>query len=194
MAQKVFTSYKYWDMNVAPLYGVNNTSAFAMTKVRDYVTLFQSAAAKQGIVINKGEADGEDMSKLMDSTIRVKLWTRVYDSTVTVVFISPGMYEHGKPENQQWIPCEISYSLREQSRSDRTSHPNSLVFVILPDRSGHYEYFHFMHHFRIVSENIKNGYGEVVEWNRFIQNIGYYIERANIRRRDTPDYKIVKTV
>ena len=194
MAQKVFTSYKYWDTNVATLYDSHYSCLFEPTKVRDYVTRFQTAATQQGIVINKGETDGEDMSRLTESTIRVKLWNRIYDSTVTVVFISPNMREWEKPENQQWIPREISYSLREQSRSDRTSYPNSLVFVILPDRSGHYDYFRSMYHFTIVAENINNGYGEVVEWNRFIQNIAFYIECANTRRRNTPDYKIVKTV
>ncbi len=194
MAQKVFTSYKYWDTNVAPLYNWGTGGVYTQTKVRDYVTIFQTTASKAGIVINKGEADNEDISMLSERTIRAKLWNRIYDSTVTIVFISPNMREFGKDEDLQWIPREISYSLREQSRSDRTSYPNSLVFVVLPDWSGRYDYFRSMYHFRIVAENINNGYGEVVEWNRFIQNIAGYIERANTRRRNTPDYKIVKTV
>ena len=194
MAQKVFTSYKYWDTSVAPLYNWGTGGVYTQTKVRDYVTIFQTTASNAGIVINKGEADNEDMSMLSESTIRAKLWNRIYDSTVTVVFISPNMREWGKAENLQWIPSEISYSLREQSRSDRTSYPNSLVFVVIPDLGGRYDYFHSMYHFTIVEKNINNGYGEVVAWNQFIQNIAYYIERANTRRRNTPNYKIVKTV
>lgn len=191
MAQKVFISYKYADDNVQVL---SPYDIWHSVTVRDYVTAFQTIATRDKIIVNKGENDNEDLSRLSETTIWNKLRDRIYDSTVTVVFISPNMRVPYKEEKYQWIPREISFSLREQSRSDRTSNPNALLFVVLPNRYGDYTYYRTMNHFSIVAANINNGYGEVVEWGQFIQNIPYYLERANARSKSTPSYKIVKTI
>ncbi len=56
------------------------------------------------------------------------------------MFISRGMKEP-KPEWWQWIPWEISYSLKEIPRGDRVSRTNAVFAVVLPDAVGSYEYF-----------------------------------------------------
>lgn len=71
---------------------------------------------------------------------------RIYDSSVTVVFISPVMKENWKAENDQWTPWEISYSLKEVSRKNKngdavTSRSNAVVAVVLPDINGSYSYY-----------------------------------------------------
>lgn len=88
--------------------------------------------------IYKGESDGEDLSQLSDDTIWEKLKNRIYDSTLTIVMLSKGMREKYKAEKHQWIPQEISYSLKEISRIDSsgnsvTSKTNALIAVIIPD-------------------------------------------------------------
>lgn len=81
------------------------------------------------------------MSYLPDDAIWEKFKNRIYDSSVTIVMISPNMKEPYRSERSQWIPWEISYSLWETTRGDRTSHSNAILAVILPDRNHNYDYY-----------------------------------------------------
>ena len=184
MANKVFVSYKYSDSYVKPMGGVGS-----ITTARNYVDVFERKVKDQGIEVYKGESDGEDLSHLTHDTIWRKLKDRIYDSTVTIVFVSPHMKDMYRPDKDQWIPWEISYSLRKQSRDGRTSHRNSLIYVILPSREGYYDEKGITQ-FRIMEENRKNNYAEVVKWDRFILDIIGAVERANKRRDSVADYLV----
>lgn len=195
MASKVFVSYKYADDNVAHLYSpLYSPYTYTRTTVRSYVDDFMRRAQSAGCVVYKGERADEDLSYLKEDTIWQKLKDRIYDSTITLVFISPNMREPYRKESDQWIPWEIAFSLRETTRSDRTSHSNALIFVVLPDRNGRYDYFSSMRHFAIVAGNIQNGYAEVAHWDDFIANIQCYIDKALRRKQNVPSYKVVKSV
>jgi len=201
MGKKIFISYKYADSKVRILKGIYPTT------VRDYVDIFQSKIDKSDH-INKGEDDGEDMSTLEDSTITSKLGDKIFDSTVTVVFISKGMKEN-IPEKEQWIPWEISYSLREQSRQGYKSKTNAILGVVLPDETGTYDWYysynpacnsitHFTDQlFEMLKKNMFNikepqlrtcngttihegesSYIKTVKWDDFIVNIDWYIEKS----------------
>lgn len=136
--RKIFVSYKYADGNVCPLRQQFGRPVPAT--VRDYVDVIEHYLdCTQNVY--KGESDGEDLSSLSDEQIWDRLKDRIYDSSVTIVMISPNMKEHGKSERSQWIPWEISFSLRETTRHDRTSHSNAMLAVVLPDRNGSYEYY-----------------------------------------------------
>lgn len=166
MGKKIFISYKYADDSVERL---SSTPWFRETTVRDYVDKLETYF-DYSTHIYKGESDGEDLSWLSQDSIWSKLKDRIYDSSVTIVMISPKMKDLYKTDRSQWIPWEISFSLKETTRSDRTSHTNAILAVVLPDSEGSYDYYlsktecgSTLHHtdilFNIIRENkfnIKN--------------------------------------
>ncbi len=167
---KIFISYKYADKHVkqnqtcdwnAWHLEVDNGNYLTC---RDYVTHLMEKVLVDHI--NKAEKDDEDLSHLTEEVIQQKLFDRIYDSTITIILMSKNMKESTK-EKHQWIPREVAYSLREQSRDDRTSHTNGMLAVFLPDENNSYEYavtnkscgvrsWNTPEFFRIVNKNMFN--------------------------------------
>lgn len=139
MGHKIFVSYKYADDQVQNLDGQKNST------VRNYVDKLETFFDYSDHIY-KGESDNEDLSHLSEDTIWAKLRDRIFDSTLTIIFISPGMKVWWQSEKEQWIPWEVSFSLRETKRKTRngvfyTSKLNAMLAVVLPDTNGSYDYF-----------------------------------------------------
>lgn len=134
MGRKIFISYKYGDTKVLALDNI------WQTKARHYVDKLQKFL-DQGDHINKGEQDGQSLGDFSDEHIASKLRDKIYDSSVTVVLVSKGMKNPFETERDQWMPWEISYSLKEHSRDGRISKTNAILAVALPDELGSYSYF-----------------------------------------------------
>ena len=142
MGHKIFISYKYADSNVKNISG----NYWPRDTVRTYVDALQKYISKISDHIYKAEKDGEDLSTFTEETIWSKLKDRIYDSTLTIVMISAGMKEPYLAEKDQWIPWEISYSLKEVSRKNIngtpvTSSSNALLAIVVPDAEGSYNYY-----------------------------------------------------
>lgn len=131
MGRKVFVSYKHSDHNVENLRGFGNTA-------RAYVDYLIEHRLKDEVY--KGEGN-EDISQFKDDTIKTHLKNKIHDSSITIVLISPDMKEPNTMESDQWIPWEVSYSLKEITRNDKLSHTNGILAIVLPDQFGSYEYY-----------------------------------------------------
>lgn len=105
MAHKTFISYKYSESQ----------------DLRDRII----DALGQDVQYYKGEtSDSPDMTDYKTDTIKKNLRDMMYDTSVTIVILSPNMKE------SKWIDWEIEYCLKNITRKERTSHMNGVVGVI----------------------------------------------------------------
>ena len=207
MGYKVFVSYKYGDNNVKMIYKYNKI----IKTSRDYVDILMDEIGKDNIY--KGEENNEDLSHLSEDTIWEKLKDKIYDSSITIVLITPNMIDRCKTEEEQWIPWEISYSLKEITRGDRISRVNGIICVAIPDRNNSYDYVLPEYNeinrkslFPIIKNNMKNikysldlfnfdydeSYIDLVKWDDFITNINTYLKKAKNKSEHSEMYDLHK--
>jgi hypothetical protein len=172
MARKVFVSYKYKDEKVAKLQDffyeeVEGEMIFNTrnTRARDYVDKLQEKIGADNM--NLGEKDGESLEDFSDLEIESSLKKRIRQCSITVVLISKGMKTKDS-EKDQWIPWEVSYSLRVVTTSGNTKQRNAILGVVLPDENGNYDWYYtsnsncnsITHHtgqlFKILKNNMFN--------------------------------------
>lgn len=188
MGRKVFVSYKYKDNDVKELPNVTQP-----TWPCDYVDYIRNNVLKDDDIY-KGENSDEDISTWSEDKIWDHLKEKIYDSTITIVLVSPNMKEDCKWQQSQWIPWEISYSVKETTRNNRMSHRNALLVVVLPDKLGSYKYYDKNNLFPILKSNIDNGYAYVVTWEDFLKYASADISIAFEHKDSTPSYKIIKSL
>lgn len=147
MGRKIFVSYKYKDELVSKLKDIYYDEIDGemklvrrKTRARDYVDALQDLIGKDNM--NLGEKDGESLEDFTDSTIEGKLKDKLFQSSVTIVIISKGMKDSVQAEKDQWIPWEISYSLKTIPRENQTSKMNAVLGVVLPDETGSYNWYY----------------------------------------------------
>jgi len=147
MGRNVFVSYKYSDSKVQDLelfelidFLGSKIKRKVTTTARHYVDKL-AAKIENDDHIYKGEDDDESMETLADSSIGSKLGDKIFYSSVTIVLISKGMKDPFTADKDQWIPWEISYSLKQQDRQGQKSKTNGVFAIVLPDEIGSYSYY-----------------------------------------------------
>ena len=117
MAHKTFISYKYSEAQ----------------NLRDRIikALGNDASYYQGET-----SESPDLTDTSTENIRKNLRDMMYDTSVTIVIISPHIKE------SKWIDWEIEYCLKDITRKNRTSHANGIVGVIMKVNGG-YDWFKY---------------------------------------------------
>lgn len=147
MAHKTFISYKYSEAR----------------KLRDDII---KALGNDAQYYNGEDGFSDDMSSLEAETIKQKLSDMMYDTSVTIVILSPNM------KDSKWIDWEIEYCLKNNTRKDRTSQTNGVVGVIMKYNGG-YDWFinHLTNCHGTSVVNYKNEYlYPIIHKNHFNSN------------------------
>ena len=145
---KIFISYKYHDSNVYQRISNFLTGQIKSGNLtpRDYVDILEKYIKDYSPHYYKEEEDNHSLRGLSDDAIWEILKDKIFDSTLTIVIISPNMRETNKSDREQWIPWEVQYSLGLQQRKNSSgnlirSSTNAMLAIVLPDRQGSYNYY-----------------------------------------------------
>lgn len=115
MAHKTFISYKY-------------------SEARDLRDKIIDALGDDATYYKGETSDSPDLTDTSTDNIKKNLKDMMYDTSVTIVIISPNM------KKSKWINWEIEYCLKQITRKDRTSQINGIVGVIM-EYNGDYSWF-----------------------------------------------------
>lgn len=112
MSHKTFISYKY-------------------SEAKNLRNSIIDALGDDAIYYQGETSTSPDLSDTSTENIKKNLTDMMYDTSVTIVIISPNM------KNSNWIDWEIEYSLKNITRNGRTSHTNGVVGVIMKYNGGY---------------------------------------------------------
>jgi hypothetical protein len=115
MAHKTFISYKF-----SEALNLRNSIIYALG---DDATYYQGETS-----------ESPNLTDTSTENIKRNLKNMMYDTSVTILIISPRMKE------SNWIEWEIEYSLKRISRKARASQINGVVGVIM-QYNGRYDWF-----------------------------------------------------
>ena len=160
MGRNVFISYKYGDNNVRQFLDSDHE-----TSTRDYVNVIEDILEETEFYYSNAEEDGEDLNGLPRQLIKSILSDKIFHTSITICLISPNMFKHIK-EIDQWVPWEISYSLRNKKRSDGNSNMNAILAVVLPDCHSKYNYAMYRYSARGIAIR-KKAFFDIILKNMF---------------------------
>ena len=145
---KIFISYKFHDYDVQQMinHHLFEQRKFGEYTPRDYLNVLEKYIKEYSPHYYKAEEDDRPMDGKTEDEIWESLKDKMFDSTMTIVLISPHMKDLDKEEKDQWIPREIRYSLGFETRFTKSGKPiksnmNAMMAIVLPDRNVSYSYY-----------------------------------------------------
>ena len=195
MAHKTFISYKYSD--VVDGKGSDNLRDRIIRKLGENAKYY------------KGENGyTKDISDRSADYIKQTLKDKLYDTSVTIVILTPNM------KMSAWIEWELEYSLRNVTRGDRTSRPNGIVAVVQKQPTYGYGdgYSWFRNYdnswstynlFPVIRNNRNNkkyyapynlpmNYIDIITEDAFLNNPNKYIDDAFYKCQNSSSYNLTK--
>ena len=142
MAHKTFISYKYSEAQ----------------DLRDDII---DALGEDASYYTGETSDSPDLTDTSTENIKKVLTDSMYNTTVTIVIISPNMYK------SKWIDWEIEYCLKEITRKERTSQTNGIVGII-KKHDGGYSWF-----------KTTSGQSDGCSSSSYVENLLYDIIKKN---------------
>ena len=202
LARKTFISYKY-------------------SEAKDLRDNIINAMGEDATYYTGETSSSPNMSDKTTEYIKNKLKDMIYNTSVTIVIISPNM------KASQWIDWEIEYSLKQVKRGDKYSGVNGIVGVVMEHNGGYSwlrptttnldgctsistndEYL-----FDIIKKNRYNqnpkeyscnqcktinaltgSYIALVNEEDFLKKLDFYIENAYEKSKNIDNYDICKKV
>ena len=186
--RKIFLSYKYMDNDVRALPDV-----VSPTWPCNYANYLCQYFLSREITYKCNQQD-LDLSRMSNNRIEQSVFSRMEDSDMTIVLVSPNMKLHYKKERNQWIPWHVYCSLLKRKRRDGSHYNNAVLALVLPDRNGDYGYYHQRNLFRIMDANIKNDFIVVCKWDDFAMDQEHFLKKAVEYQRGTPDVYLDKRI
>ncbi|QIA87670.1 TIR domain-containing protein [Lactobacillus johnsonii] len=192
--RKTFISYKY-------------------SESRDIRDRILQALGPEATKFYRGEtAESPDLTDFTTDTIKNHLKDMIYNTSVTILIISPHMKE------SNWISWELEYALKNQKRGDIYSHSNGIVGVIANqwDNGAWFKQNEYRIGNRLIQHSclpdivVKNrmnkknrfsinydsvnseSYISMVSENTFLSDPQYYIESAYEKSQRLDEFYIIK--
>ena len=189
MAHKTFISYKYSE--------ARDLRDKIIRRLGNDATYYQGETSQS-----------PNYSDRTTEYIKDKLKDMIYDSSVTIVILSPNMNQ------SNWIDWEISYSLKEMSRNGRTSKTNGIIAVAQKSIWSGYNWLYQSGYYGqpilntniispLIAKNQKNlnheytgdeSYISIVTEDEFLKYPSYYIDKAFEKSQNSWKYRIIKEV
>ena len=200
MARKTFISYKHSE--------AQDLRNKIITALGDDASYYQGETS-----------ESPDLTNTSTENIKRKLKDMMYNTSVTIVIISPGI------KSSKWIDWEIEYCLKEISRKDRSSQTNGIVAVI-QKINGNYDWFKYTEPlwdgcnsstyyedkvYNIISNNrynqslpiyqcqkcksvdsLSGSYISYIEEEEFLKSPQKFIENAYEKSEKSDSYELVK--